>query len=193
MQAFDISLFAESERTPEELSMDFYNHFDGVIATIAGRLKLQVVTEGSGGFVAAQQSICRLEEKLPLRIVATDPDLVDIPEVANRIDRSRQAVQQWVTNADYAFPEVMGSPGGKRIWAWYQIQEWLRRERPELADPWLTLSHDETVRVEYWLIERRGLHVTKQQLAAPSTVIMIGTGSLYLDKPSSGISTKVVT
>jgi hypothetical protein len=193
MQAFDIALFAESDELLDNLANDFYENFSGGIAKVAGRLKVQVLAEGDNGFTAAHSIICTLEEKLPLRIVATDPDLVDIPEIAKRIDKTRQAVQQWVTNATNSFPEVVGSPGGKRIWAWRQIHEWLRTARPELADPWHTLSRDEVVSVENWLIGRRGLHLTCTQLAAPSAVIMISPGSVYIDKPSTGsISTKVL-
>jgi len=174
MRAFDVALFAQSDQTLEDLSTVFHSRFEGVISKIETSFRVRALVDGETGLAAARKIICELEEILPLRVTAVDPDLVDIPEIARRVKKSRQAVQQWVTNVgqEMDFPEPIGSPGGKRIWAWCQVDEWIRSARRELAREWAPVSLDDTVILSSWLIERRAMHRSEAQLSRQGTLVL---------------------
>jgi predicted DNA-binding transcriptional regulator AlpA len=62
----------------------------------------------------------------PLRL---DEDLVSIPDVAERVGVTREAVRNWANGTRKAnFPLPRGIVGGAiKIWAWSEVNEWLRR------------------------------------------------------------------
>lgn len=45
----------------------------------------------------------------------------------------------------------MGVPHGRPLWEWAVVNDWLRRNLPELAEPEHGLSRDEMVVVDRWL------------------------------------------
>jgi hypothetical protein len=73
---------------------------------------------------------CKIASELPgLKILRLDPDLVGIPDIAQRTGRTRQSVQQWVAgerNASRPFPLSEGSAGRALVWRWADINEWLK-------------------------------------------------------------------
>jgi hypothetical protein len=136
-----------------DLSSAFYGAFDGVLTERDGRITVFAYVEGPTGFAAGFGVVPKLEE-LGFCIVRVDQDFVDGPEIASRLNVSRQAVQLWAQgNRGSNFPHPVGAPGGKRIWAWGQISEWATREGRFDEPPGLTL--DEAAQLDAFLAARR--------------------------------------
>lgn len=56
-----------------------------------------------------------------------DEDLVSVNEIAERLDRSRQSVNQLITGdrGDGSFPQPLGrTRGHARVWSWAEVAEW---------------------------------------------------------------------
>jgi hypothetical protein len=155
MREYRLLFEAVSPLSVEELSKDFYERFDGVLAERAGQVFLTVYVEGITALSAAHTAIEQLE-KLPVSIRHADHDLVDASEIATRLEVSRQAVQLWATGKrNQSFPSPMGSPGGKRMWAWGEIVDWARTYQHNPAEEPPGLTRDELTLVNAHLVQRR--------------------------------------
>lgn len=103
--------------------------FDGVLSSNYGRTRYAVSGRGTDVTDAASRLISRLTAALPaLRVCHLDPDLVGIPNIAERTGHSRQNVLQWVNgerNGSRPFPTPEGSVGRSLIWRWADVNEWL--------------------------------------------------------------------
>lgn len=162
MGEYRLAFEAISTLSIEDLSKSFYEHCDGVLAERAGRVVVTVYVSGTSPLEAAHAAISQLE-KLDMSVCHVDYDLVDGPEIAARLNVTRQAVQNWATgNRGSGFPRPVGSPGGKRVWAWSQIVEWARAEQGSEETP--GLSRDEMAVVDTFLAERR------QKVSYPGTI-----------------------
>ncbi|MBB4979726.1 hypothetical protein [Streptomyces nymphaeiformis] len=139
----------------------FYNHFDGLVAESFGRLLLTVYMDGhENGPMAAKCAATELEKLLGVTVARLDRDLVDAAEIARRCDRSRESVRQLIEGTrrkGTPFPTPAGAPNGKRIWEWSVVNEWLRENVPESAEPEFGLSRDEMTLVDGWLLRWRSL------------------------------------
>lgn len=65
-------------------------------------------------------------EGLSVRRVDED-DLVTVNDIAERIDRSRQSVNQLIAGdrGDGTFPQPLGRTRGHgRVWSWSEVAEW---------------------------------------------------------------------
>jgi hypothetical protein len=80
-----------------------------------------------------QQVIKRVASACPIRL---DEDLVAIPDIADRIGVTREAVRHWGNGTRQAnFPLPRGVVGdGIKVWAWGEVNVWLR-ENLNLGDP----------------------------------------------------------
>lgn len=104
--------------------------FDGVLTRHRGRHFLDVSESGAGAIDAAHRIVVRLRKSLPeLRLVRTDPDLVGVSDIAERVQRSRQNVQQWVNGErrqdNRPFPDPEGIAGRSPVWRWGDVNAWL--------------------------------------------------------------------
>lgn len=168
MTEYRVGFEAISHKSIEDLSRAFYEVFDGVLAERDGRIIATVYCEGSTPTEAAWRAVSSLEQ-MDFSICRLDQDLVDGPEIAERLGVTRQAVQNWAKGTrGSTFPRPIGTPGGRRIWAWSQIVEWARRERGLDETPGLSL--DEAAIVDADLARRR-MHVTSQ---SPSVRVLPG-------------------
>lgn len=125
---YTFRLVVQSDTDFEQLSQLFYEEFDGLLAETQGRLLVQInASTALGAHEALRRTIEDVERVLPVRVQEVDGDLVDIPEIADRIGRSRQNVQQLVTGqrGHGAFPPPVATPGGIRIWDWESVAQWL--------------------------------------------------------------------
>ncbi|MFK4083580.1 hypothetical protein ACI2LF_05690 [Kribbella sp. NPDC020789] len=141
----------------ERMAKDFYDRFDGLIAVRNDLYYVTVYTEAHRPRQAAM-SILPALESIGLSVIRTDPDLVDMPEIALRLDVSRQAVHGWAqgNRRGCSFPDPLGSPGGKRIWAWFDIVDWaLRKGQSELGDLTPGLLADDRAHIDAYLADRR--------------------------------------
>lgn len=153
MNEYRFGFEAISAGSVEELSKQFYEHFDGVLVERAGQISVTVYVEGASAVDAAQSAIDQLE-KLELSICHVALDLVDGPEISARLGVTRQAVQNWATGKrSSSFPHPIGAPGGKRIWTWGEVVAWARAYQGSDETPCLT--RDEIALVDAYLAERR--------------------------------------
>jgi len=116
----------------DEVAERLHNELDAMLTFNAGRDLLTVAAEGVNAVAAAASVVHRITQEFRgLRILRLDRDLVGIPEIAQRSDRSRQNVHQWVTGERRsdaeAFPIPEAVVGRAQIWLWGEVHEWLRR------------------------------------------------------------------
>ena len=155
-----VGLACDSDEPLDDLASRFYDRYDGVLACRDGSYVVtQFVTE-STGFRAGRQAVQDVES-VGFRVRKVDRDLVDTSEVAARLDVTRQAVNHWADGRRANdFPPPLGSPGGKRIWAWSQIVPWAQA-RGKAIDELRPLSLDDSARLDVWLLERRNGHLLR--------------------------------
>lgn len=152
---YRVSFEVATPLSVEELSTGFYELFDGTLAEREGCVTVSVIGEAEDGFEFGVAVLRALETKLGVSVIRLDLDIVDIPEIAERLEVSRQAVAKWATGTrGCGFPRVIGAPGGKRLWTWGQITEWASRTG-RLQDEPLSLTQDEVARIDAYLAERR--------------------------------------
>lgn len=107
-----------------------HDTFDGVLTRHRGRHFLDVSESGVNAIDAAHRIVVRLRKSLPaLRLLRTDPDLVGVSDIAERVERSRQNVQQWVSGErrqdKLPFPDPEGITGRSPVWRWGDVNAWL--------------------------------------------------------------------
>jgi hypothetical protein len=179
MTEYQIAFEAISPRSIEDLAQDFHDVCDGALSKREGAYYATVYMAAASGISAALSVVGTLE-KIGLSICRIDPDLVDGPEIAQRLGVTRQAVQGWAKGyRGSGFPRPLGNAGGKRIWAWAQIVDWARRKRDFDEAPGLTMDEVAIVDAE---LARRRMRVTSQT-AAVSTSLLTLSGGL---KPTAG-------
>ena len=103
--------------------------FDGVLSSNRARTRYAVSGWGTDSVDAARRLVSRLTAALPaLRVCHLDPDLVGIPDIAQRTGHSRQNVLQWVNgerNGSRPFPAPEGTAGRSLVWRWADVNSWL--------------------------------------------------------------------
>jgi hypothetical protein len=159
----------------DRLSVLFYDRFEGLIAESGGRLIAQVDVEVDPGEAtdACRRTAGQLELTLGVPVQEIDLDLVDIPEIAERIGRTRQNVQQLATGVRGPgnFPCPLGAPGGIRIWDWAAVAEWfIATGIAEVFD--IGLPRDGVARVNAWLATRDAptMHLVDQLITEMAIV-----------------------
>ncbi|TDO68985.1 hypothetical protein EV651_10119 [Kribbella sp. VKM Ac-2571] len=165
----------------DQLIHDFYEHFDGKIARRGDLYYLTVYVTHDRPRKAAMAAIAELES-IELSVVRTDPDLVDIPEIAARLGLSRQAVHGWVTGERRnSFPTPLGSPGGKRIWSWFDVLDWARQHGLSEAVPGLLA--DDRAHVDAYLADRRDKVISLSDWSVTREVVPGGRSTRRMDWP----------
>jgi len=142
--------------------------FDGLLSWNRGLHRLAISGEGVHAMDAFERLFLRITRAVPgLRILRLDPDLVGIPDIAERTGHSRQNVQQWANgerNADRPFPPPEGSAGRSLVWRWADVNEWLR---PLGLDDQVTRpTREQSVLIDAGLIERNNAPQTPLQVPA---------------------------
>lgn len=107
------------------------DEFDALLSLSHGVHRLAVTANGLNSIDALGGLLVELAQRLPtLRVVRLDPDLVGVSDIADRVNRSRQNVQQWVDGdrhgQDKRFPTPEGTVGRSLAWRWSDVHEWLR-------------------------------------------------------------------
>jgi len=112
----------------DQLGAKFHELYDGVLAQRDGEWFITVYISASTSRAAAMSAISGLEA-IGFSIRRVDRDLVDIPEIAERLGRRRQNIHQFATGCRRnGFPVPFAHLGGKRIWQWVEVAVWARRE-----------------------------------------------------------------
>lgn len=148
--------------------------FDGVLSDSRGLHRLAVSSVGTSALDALERLLLELRLKIPaLAVLRTDPDLVGIPDIAERTDRTRQSVQQWVSgnrNADRSFPPPEGCAGRSLVWRWADVNSWLKPLGLDDKENWPTREEAAYLDVALfqWNRARTEYHASDEQ---PSTQI----------------------
>ncbi|MER5751002.1 hypothetical protein [Streptomyces sp. NPDC002088] len=116
-----------------------FDEFDGLLTRHRGKHLLDVAQEGDSAIDAAHRLVMRLRAELPkMRLLRLDPDLVGVPDIAERTGRTRQNVLQWATgdrrSGTHAFPEPEGTVGRSLVWRWAEVAAWLTAVGENPAD-----------------------------------------------------------
>ena len=129
--------------------------FHGQFSSQHGVRRLAVPSEGTSTREALRNLLNRIGEAAPaLRLVRLDPDLVGVPDIAERTGHTRQNVQQWINgerNGDRPFPPPEGSAGRSLVWRWAEVNTWLRPLG--LDDQAVRPTREESAFVDVALIE----------------------------------------
>jgi len=131
-----------------------HDTFDGVLTRHRGRHFLDVSESGANAIDAAHRIVVRLRKSLPdLRLLRTDPDLVGVSDIAERVDRTRQNVQQWVNGErrqdKRPFPDPEGIAGRSPVWRWGDVNAWLAQfgEGDDVSPP----TREEALNIDFLL------------------------------------------
>lgn len=104
----------------------------GAMLYRAGSVDLLTITyQGDTAVAAALGAITAVSAAVPkIRVHRLDRDLVGIPEIAERTERSRQNVTQWIKGERKsdgpAFPAPEGTAGRASVWLWTEVNAWLK-------------------------------------------------------------------
>ena len=166
---YAVSMSCDSDEQLDHLAIRFYDRYDGVLVQRDNSYIATQFVEESSGMRAGRLAIQDMEA-IGLRVRKIDRDLVDTGEVALRLSRSRQAVNYWADGKRRTnFPPPLGSPGGKRIWAWSQIFEWVNASIDlELAAP-RPISLSDCSRLDVWIMGNRDSTSSLRTIGRPIT------------------------
>ncbi len=139
----------------DRLFNEFYERYDGTLAEVFGQLLVVVHSDGDDGVQVARNVVEQLERDMALHVESVDLDLVGVSDIARRLGRTRQSVQQLVdgSRGPGGFPAPSGAPGGSRVWDWASVSEWART-RLNVCDEDEPLSREEAAVVNGWLAGR---------------------------------------
>lgn len=147
--------------------------FDAVLSLNRGVLRLAVSAGGVDPVNALSPLLVRLAAAVPaLNVLRLDPDLVGVADIAERVGRSRQNVQQWIDGERHGdaapFPGPEGTAGRSPVWRWSEVYGWLRPRG--LAEEERLPTRAEALLVDLFLVQwlqsrMQGLPVIKTTLA----------------------------
>jgi predicted DNA-binding transcriptional regulator AlpA len=132
------------------------DEFDGLLSSHRGVQLLTVSDSGVSAVDAAHRLVVGLRRALPaMRVLRLDPDLVGVPDIAERTSRTRQNVLQWVggeRRKGRPFPPPEGTAGRSLVWRWGEVNAWLREigEGDEVLAPLREEAHVIDVMVPQW-------------------------------------------
>lgn len=126
---FNVGVVLEQiELTDDALDRIFDALPDAVPAAVGGLVTVTAPMEGRDAETAAFALVEALAQALPDAVAARlDQDLVSIPDIAERTDRSRESIRLLVEGrrGPGKFPAPVGTVGdGIRVWPWASVLEW---------------------------------------------------------------------
>lgn len=130
--------------------------FDGSYSAMNGVFTVTVYSfDEHGSKIDRAIKLARAVTELGADPEACDPDLVDLNEISERVERSHEAVRLWSTGQrrpDPPFPQpLFALSGGVRLWTWSSVNDWLLQVEPGLADGVELLSRQERKTVDAYL------------------------------------------
>jgi predicted DNA-binding transcriptional regulator AlpA len=146
--------------------------FDGVLSHNRGRSRYAVSGSGTDSVDAAAELVARLTAALPnLRVCYLDPDLVGIPDIAQRTGHSRQNALQWANgqrNGNRPFPAPEGTAGRSLVWRWADVNSWLTPLG--LGDGAVRPTRAEATLIDAMLLEQHTPHGGRHGTQVPVTL-----------------------
>ncbi|MGW2541404.1 helix-turn-helix transcriptional regulator [Kitasatospora sp. NPDC001574] len=125
--------FVVSGATVDDEAVDkLRESLDALLFRAGGLDLLTVAASGENAVDAALHAVTALSSEVPkIRIHRLDRELVGIQEIADRTERTRQNVAQWVKGERLAdgepFPLAEGTAGRSQVWLWSEVNTWLER------------------------------------------------------------------
>lgn len=125
--AFTATVTGLSLDAIDQLDALYTDDFVIVPAEVDGVTSISVEIDAPTGEVAFKTFRDHLAETAPTVVVTrVDDDLVNIPEIADRLDLTRQAVTMLVSGArgDGMFPAHRAVIGTQKVWPWANVFAW---------------------------------------------------------------------
>ncbi|MGC5342803.1 hypothetical protein PZB75_06530 [Streptomyces sp. AM 4-1-1] len=128
---FEFSFIVDGISVDDEAVGVLYENYDALLLSQGGRSVLVITGEGQDAVQAAHAVIGSLKTLMPqVSVMRLDADLVGVADIADRVQRSRQNVAQWVNGERNAggvdgFPSPEGTIGRSHVWRWAEVNEWL--------------------------------------------------------------------
>jgi predicted DNA-binding transcriptional regulator AlpA len=107
----------------------------GAVISVVGNLTLVILNWPGSSCEAAGWAAARAIEESGARVLRMYLDLVNKAEIAARCGVSRPTVGEWAAKKGpvTAFPDELTWSTGP-LWAWGDVNEWLRRNMPKRCD-----------------------------------------------------------
>lgn len=136
--------------------------FDGIVYAVLSR----GADSSASGILAVAFDLAHDVEKLGAIVDDIDDELVDLTEIAERVERSRETVRLWALGkrgrGDFPLPSG-ALPGSVKIWEWEAVNTWLLLHHPSLADDVVHLSRVDRARFR---IQREADRLNQRSAAA---------------------------
>lgn len=101
--------------------------YDALVSRTGGVTRVDADVAAPSAIDALLQLINDLRT-INVTVVRVDPDLVDVPEIAERLGVTRESARLWATGARRSgFPSHYAVVGSTRLWFWADVQEWASR------------------------------------------------------------------
>ena len=131
METFTVSLVVENVELTDEVLDGLFGAVEDVVpSSIDGVVKITAPVEASDDESAAFQLVDQIQAVLPHAVpVRLDQDLVSIPDIAERTERSRESIRLLVDGkrGPGGFPSRVGTVGDAiRVWPWAVVTDWFR-------------------------------------------------------------------
>jgi|GEM_PF-2857800 len=169
MAEHEIGFVCTAITSVEDIAKLFYDNFDGAIAARDGQVFVTVDVDTDDVVKAALVAVDQLAG-MGLQALRIDRDLVDSSEIASRLGRSRQNVQQWATGARQEdFPAPAASIGGKRVWEWADVVQW--SNDAGVSELPLGVHHADATEVDHELLRRRQLRTNAELIWSGSQAL----------------------
>lgn len=130
MSCYEFAWVVEGFDMDDDATLDrLYETFDDVSAgSVAGRVTVDFVVEASGSSEALFTTLDRFTVAFPhVRVLRLDRDLIAIPDIADRTERTPESVRLLVNGkrGPGGFPTPVGTlGGGTRVWEWAAVVDW---------------------------------------------------------------------
>lgn len=153
-------LIFETDPIEEPLQDKIDEQFDALISTQGSTFFVTLEVDGPSAAAAALTGATALEQ-LGVRVRRLSEDLVTRTDIAERANKTPQAVGAWVRGdrqrqAAAPFPAPYNYVAGG-VWLWGEVNEWLARVHPQTADEISYPSREDHTLVNHMLDNRRAL------------------------------------
>lgn len=131
MSCYEFAWVVDGFDVEDDATLDrLYETFDDVAAgSVAGRVTIDFVIEAIAPAEALFTTLDRFTAAFAqARVLRLDRDLVAIPDIADRTDRTPESVRLLVNGkrGPGGFPTPVGAlGGGTRVWEWAAVVDWL--------------------------------------------------------------------
>lgn len=118
-----------------------------------GRIHRVLCSEVAQDGVAAAKAAHAKLARLGVTVKRAMLDLVNKADIADRAEVSKPSVAEWTKqyNGVGGFPEEFDTIAGHPVWAWADVNEWLRRQGKPVYDSFMSLNRREVEAFNHWL------------------------------------------